>query len=555
MEIKEGRAYKYCLWAKRKSNKKTPLYVKMQAAAWAKIAEGKDRYAYVNEKACELLYKLMGLIVHPDLGVSMYEGLEDYAIFLITAVFCTRNKKDESRYYRTALLEIGRKNYKTFTSAVIFIVGMLIEPKFSRFFSVAPDYKLSSELMLAIKKIIKSSPEIEGGFKLKRDDVYCALNETTYTPLAYSNDKMDGKLANIFLADEAGALNSYPVDAMRSSQINLKNKLGIIISTQYPNNLNVMLDEIDYAKKVLTGQTKDKRYFALLYEPDEEIRGDWQTDPRCIYQSNPVAVHDRKIFDALVESRDLAALYENKKENYLCKHNNIYYKGLGTGGYIVLEILRKCQEEIPRDFWEDKEVFVGVDLSISSDNTAVMWVTRYEDIVYCGGMCFLPEGRLEEKSKREQLDYRDEAARGHCIPCGDLVIDYTEVEDYILSLEREYGFRIMQIGYDRYNALSSMQKLEREGYEIVQIMQHSKVLHSPTKLLEELVLQRNFRYSENLLLEASFENARCMYDANMNKYVHKKRSNGKIDMVAALINAVYLLEQKELNELDFVSMV
>jgi phage terminase large subunit-like protein len=29
----------------------------------------------------------------------------------------------------------------------------------------------------------------------------------------------------------------------------------------------------------------------------------------------------------------------------------------------------------------------------------------------------------------------------------------------------------------------------------------------------------------------------------MNRYVHKKRSRGKVDMVAALVNAVYLLQQ------------
>lgn len=63
---------------------------------------------------------------------------------------------------------------------------------------------------------------------------------------------MDGKLANAYLADEAGALDDYPVEAMRSSQITLFNKLGIIISTQYPNDNNVMIDEIDIAKRLWT---------------------------------------------------------------------------------------------------------------------------------------------------------------------------------------------------------------------------------------------------------------------------------------------------------------
>lgn len=91
-----------------------------------------------------------------------------------------------------------------------------------------------------------------------------------------------------------------------------------------------MLDEIDIAKKTLDGLLEDQRYFALLYEPDDELKhGDtWKTDDRVIYQSNPVAVAHPYIFEEIRKKRSLAILYENKRENYLCKHNNILYKGL-----------------------------------------------------------------------------------------------------------------------------------------------------------------------------------------------------------------------------------
>ena len=56
-------------------------------------------------------------------------------------------------------------------------------------------------------------------------------------------------------------------------------------------------------------------------------------------------------------------------------------------------------------------------------------------------------------------------------------------------------------------------------------------------------MDRQFRYENNKLLEINFENARCTYDTNMNRYITKKRSQGKVDMVVALINAVYLLQQ------------
>lgn len=264
MTIKDSKAYLYAKWCIQPKNKYVGIYVKKQAQDWLDIANGKSKEAYICEKTFKKICKILKLMIHPDLRISIYDGMEDYAWLLIVAVFCTRMHKDKSRLYETALLEICRKNYKTFNAAVIFIIAMLTEPDFSRFFSVAPDYKLSSELRLAVRKIIKVSPALVKHFKINRDMIICKLTEAEYTPLAYSNDNMDGKLANMFLADEAGALDEYPVEAMRSSQITLINKLGIIVSTQYPNDNNVMLDEVDYAKKVLDGLTDKKRTFALL---------------------------------------------------------------------------------------------------------------------------------------------------------------------------------------------------------------------------------------------------------------------------------------------------
>lgn len=108
--------------------------------------------------------------------------------------------------------------------------------------------------------------------------------------------------------------------------------------------------------------------------------------------------------------------------------------------------------------------------------------------------------------------------------------------------------KVMGIACDRFNAISSAQKWEagrdgEEGYETAMVKQHSDTLHPPTKLLEELILKGEFVYEENTLLEINFENARCAYDTNLNKYVHKKKSAGKVDMVMALIDAMYLLQQ------------
>lgn len=544
--IRRGRAVAYARWCLDPENRKVPRYVKLQAGQWLDIVEGRNKEARVDKAAYEKICKLLDLMIHPDLGCEMSKGLEDYAWFLITAVFCTKTK-DKRRYYETAVLEISRKNFKTFNAAVIFILLMLTEPEFSRFFSVAPDLKLSSELKLAIRKIIKSSPLLADNkvFKILRSEIRCMLTDSEYTPLAYSQDKMDGKLANAFLADEAGAMDAYPIEAMRSSQITLLSKLGIIISTQYPNDDNAMIDEIDISKKTLDGLMDNRRRFSLLYEPDDDLltNDQWMTNDLVIYQSNPVAVRNQNVFQAVKDMRTMAVLYENKRENYLCKHNNIKYKGLGVEGYVEITKVRECSRKEVPDFWKGRRVYLGIDLSQTDDNTSVAMVAVDDEVIYGKVWGFLPEYRKELKSKKENVDYDRLIRQEVCFSCGNDVIDYSFVERFILSLEQKYGVEIVQAGYDRYNAISTVQKLEERAITCVEIKQHSSVLHSPTKLLKEKILGKKFFYDENLMLEINFQNARCSEDTNLNKYVNKKRSSGKVDMVVALINAVYLAQQ------------
>lgn len=544
--VNAGRAVEYARWCIADGNHKAPHYVKLQAQQWLDIADGRNAEAHVDADAYARICKLLKLMRHPDLNCQMYDGLEDYAWLLITAVFCTKCQ-DGRRYYETALLEIARKNFKTFTSAVIFILLMLTEPRFSRFFSVAPDLKLSSELKLAIRKIIKCSPALadDSIFKILRSEIRCKLTDSEYTPLAYSQDKMDGKLANAFLADEAGAMDAYPIEAMRSSQITLLSKLGIIISTQYPNDDNAMIDEIDISKKTLDGLLDNRRRFSLLYEPDETLlTGDqWMKNDLVIYQSNPVAVKNENIFSAVRDMRTMAVLYENKRENYLCKHNNIKYKGLGVEGYVEITKVRECKTETDDAFWRGRRVYIGLDLSQTDDNTAVAMATAVDGVLYARVWGFIPADRKDYKSKKEGIDYDRLIRQGVCFACGGEVIDYGFVERFILELPERYGVEIVQCGYDRYNAISTVQKLEDHAIECVEIKQHSSVLHSPTKLLKEKILSREFRYGANQMLEINFQNARCTEDTGLRKYVNKKKSAGKVDMVVALINAVYLIEQ------------
>lgn len=543
--------------------KTTPKYVKKQFREFIKIAEGKSKKYIISEKKLKQIEGVLKLLKMPKglkAGSSLYDCSTGYQWVFYTAILCTVYRDNpKKRRYETGLLEICRKNFKTFTIATLFILLFISEPKFSKFYSVAPDGALSKEIREAIAEIIRSSPAIyeykgEKRFKILRDYILFKPLETKFTPLAFSTSRMDGRLPNVFCADEVGALpTSYPIEAMQSGQLNILNKLGFIISTKYPTIDNPFEDWVSYAKKVLDGVQDDETIFSLLYEPDNPKN--WESDDLVLKQANPVALEIPEIWEDLLKKRAKAVAMESARENFVTKHCNIIYQGAGTETYIDVNDVQKCR--VTNIDWSGRVVYLGLDLSETNDNTSVAMVgVDEDDNILADVIAFIPEGRIDEKNTFEKIDYREFIRAMKAIACGDKVIDYAVVEDFILSVEEKYNVQVQAIGYDRYNALSTAQKLERAGYNTVEIRQHSSVLHPPTKRLKEKILAGEFKYTTNRLLEINFQNARCTYDTNKNLYVNKKKSKGKVDMVVALINATYLLEQDYfLNQMDFTIQV
>lgn len=559
--VVQSKAYDFCKKSIRR--KTTPKYVKIQMREFMRISEGKDKKYMISQKKLTQIENVLKILIMPKglkAGQPLYDCTCGYQWLFYVAILCTVYRNNPAkRRYETGVLEICRKNFKTYTIATIFILLFLTEPSFSKFYSVAPDGSLSREIREAISETLRSSPLVyeyrdTKRFKILRDYIQFKPTSTQYIPLSYSTSRMDGKLPNAFCADEVGALPiSYPIDAMRSGQLNILNKLGFIISTKYPTIDNPFEDEVSYSKKVLDGIEKDETRFALLYEPDE-TKG-WETNDLILQQANPVALEIKEIWEDLLKKRAYAIAVESARENFVTKHCNIIYQGVGTETYIDVKDVQSCR--VADIDWSGRVVYVGLDLSQTDDNTSVSMVAVDEDNnILADSFAFIPEGRIEEKQSSEKVNYKELIKGDHVIACGDRVIDYAVVENFIMKIEERFGVQIQAIGYDRWNALSSAQKLEGEGFNMVEIRQHSSVLHPPTKLLKEKILSGEFKYEKNPLLEINFQNARCTKDTNQNLYVNKKKSRGKVDMVVSMLNAVYLLEQDVLlNQMDFTIQV
>lgn len=186
-----------------RKKKTTPKYVKLQMENFIRICGGENKKYVISEFKVKQLENILKLLIMPKglkAGQTLYQCTTGYQWLFYTAILCTVHRDNpQKRRYETGVLEICRKNFKTYTIATIFIILFLTEPRFSKFYSVAPDGSLSREIREAIAETIRSSPIVyehkdKKRFKILRDYIMFNPMQIQYTPLSYSTSRMDGKL-------------------------------------------------------------------------------------------------------------------------------------------------------------------------------------------------------------------------------------------------------------------------------------------------------------------------------------------------------------------------
>ena len=474
------------------------------------------------------------------IGTPILSGLVGFQAFFLVNIFGWRFKDNPVKYrYRDCVLFIPRKNAKTFICSLVLIILLLTEDEYSEFYSICLDRELAGEVKKAITQIISASPSVSKYFivpKTLSGKVVCKLTKSFYQARTAEASRNNSIRPSGYIADEIGAFKDYSnINAMKSGQLNVRNPLRFKLTTAYAEDQSIMLEELDYIKKVFNGFISDPRMFALLYYAEPENL--W--NDTGLYQANPLRIEEN--YDEIRDNRTAAIEKPKEREEYLCKHMNFFLPSSSGEAFIDINDLRKCK--IETFDWTGRDVWLGLDLAMSNDNCSYTMVTEEDLVIYADSYAFVPKDRVAEKNRMEKINYNDFIKQGKCFSCGDMTVDYNFIEEVLLQIEEKHGVNIIGLGYDRFNCLSTAQKLEKLGMKTVEVKMHSSVLHPATKLLKEKILSQEFHYTENPLLEINFQNSRVVEDNNRNLYVNKKKSNGKVDMVVSLILAIYLLQQ------------
>lgn len=469
-------------------------------------------------------------------------GFQWYILVNIYAVKLRKNPK--KRRFEKACVFIARKNAKTWLVSMFMLLAMFLEPDYAQLVAAANTRDQAKILFNEIKKTLEVSPQLAKRFKVLSSNITNIANGNFLFPIAAEARTTDGMLVSVGCVDEYGAARDSAIyDSLQTSMLATINRLLFTISTGYPYPNNPMRDQIEYGKKVLDGAVEDDKFFLMCYELDE---GDEWTDEKVWIKSNPLQACSELGMDFLRSECKMAIELPSKQLAFRTKNLNQWLDGDESMNFIALDDVRKCVLEKPYD-WTGKEVYVGVDMALTNDNCGLAMVTYDEDLkkYVAKTWAFFPKDRMFHKSRVEKVDYNLYSEKGYCYPCGDNIVSHKFIEDFVMSLEEKYGVKVLDIGYDKYNCVSSANRWYDEGgLEVTEIKQHSSVLHPPTKFLREQILTEHFAYEKNKLLEINFSNARTVEDNNLNFYINKKKSNGKIDMVAALINAMFFWEKR-----------
>ena len=130
------------------------------------------------------------------IGKNVLEGLVGFQAFFLCNIFGWRFKANPEKYrYRDVTLFICRKNSKTWLAAIIFIILLLTEDKYSEFYSICKDRELAGEVKKAISQVLNASPLIGKYFvvpKTLSGKVLCKLTNSYYQPRTADADANNG---------------------------------------------------------------------------------------------------------------------------------------------------------------------------------------------------------------------------------------------------------------------------------------------------------------------------------------------------------------------------
>lgn len=458
---------------------------------------------------------------------------------LIKPMFGTVNE-DGYRQYRTAYIEIPKKNGKTELMAAIGLYMLTNDgEQGAEVYCAAADREQASICYQAAAAMVRNSDELSKHIKCldsrkrliyqRKNSFLQVLSSETYTKHGLNPSCVIIDEIHAHPDDELYTVLTAGTDYARRQQVVL------IITTAGIYDVNTIWWRLrSKAIQVRDGIIDDPRFLPVLYLADPEK--DNPEDEELWKRVNPSLGQIftlNKIRQDFNEAKQDPISYQN----FLRFRLNIPIKQIQR--WLPMDDWDACAGQIDDEGLKGRACYGGLDLSNRQDLSAFVLVyppIKESDKWVVRARFYCPEDSILERSRTDRVPYHIWQKQGYITATPGNVIDYAYIEKDILQASQDYN--LVELGYDPWGATELATRLYNDyGIVMVEVRQGAKSMSEPAKDLLAKVLKHDISHGGHPVLRWCADNIVMVADANENIRPAKDKATDRIDGMVALINA------------------
>lgn len=486
---------------------------------------------YFNESVVDKAINFIGSLKH-FMGKSSgkHFKLENWQQFIIANIVGWYWKDGNTRRFTSSYIEVSRKNGKTALAAALCLYYLIADGEDGAEVDLAANSKEQAKIAFEFCSSFSKQLDPKGKYlKPYRDNVQFALNNSKLKVFAADDSKLDGFNASFGLIDEYHAAKNSKVRDVIKSSMGMRNNphLCTITTAGFDKTLpcyKLRSTSIEILNKL---KTDDSMFIAIYSLDDKDNWTDKDNWVKCTPNLN-VTVTSKYIKEQVqsaINNPSEEVGVKTKTLNLWCDVADVWL----PESYIV-----KASKDIHLEDFRDCECYIGVDLSATSDLTAVSYLIEKDNIYYFKTDYYLPESALVDKPDRET--YKLWKQQGLITITAGNVTDYDYITNDIVAASNILN--IQKIGYDKWNATQWAIHATEIGLPLEEYPQTMGNFNRPTKELERLILSGNTVIDNNEITRWCFRNVELKSDYNGNVKPNKGIKSKKIDGVIAIIQAL-----------------
>lgn len=447
-------------------------------------------------------------------------------------------KEDGTRQFRTAFIEIPKKNGKSELAAALALYLLYADDEPSaEVYGAAADRQQASIVFEVAKQMVEMSPAL-----LKRSKIMAATkrivnytNAGIYQVLSADVGNKHGFSVSGLVFDEIhNQPNRKLYDVLTKGSSDARsNPLHCIITTAGTDRNSICFELHTKAKDILNGSRVDPSFYPVVYGLEDDM--DW-TDEANWYKVNPslgYTITIDRMRDAFREAQ------QNPADEVTFRWLRLNQWVSSTTAWIPDQIYMQGDEPIDMEALKGRDCYAGLDLSSTGDITAfvLMFPPRTEEEKYIMLPFFwVPEDTIPQRVKKASVPYDVWQRQGYLMATEGNVVHYGFIEQFINELNEKY--HILEIAVDRWNATMLIQNLEGDGFTMVPFGQGYSSMSPPSKEFYKLLMEGQIIHAGNPVMRWMAGNVVIDTDPAGNIKPTKARSAEKIDGIVAAIMAL-----------------